>query len=58
VLPVEEALFFLVTNGFVVGGLALYGWVVDDLPAADARSVLRAVAGRPEAPAAEGRPRR
>ncbi|WEL17421.1 Lycopene cyclase family protein [Halorhabdus sp. SVX81] len=34
-LPVEEALFFLVTNAFLVQGLVLLGWVVerDALPA-------------------------
>jgi lycopene cyclase domain-containing protein len=29
-LPVEEALFFLVTNLFVVQGLVLYRWVLDN----------------------------
>jgi len=28
-LPIEEATFFLVTNGFVVQGLVLYRWVLD-----------------------------
>jgi len=28
-LPIEEALFFLVTNAFVIQGLLLYPWVVD-----------------------------
>ena len=28
-LPIEEALFFLVTNTFVVQGLLLYPWVID-----------------------------
>ena len=28
-LPIEEALFFLVTNLFVVQGLVLFRWVVD-----------------------------
>lgn len=28
-LPVEEALFFLVTNTFVVQGLVLYGWLLE-----------------------------
>jgi len=28
-LPIEEALFFLVTNAFVVQGLLLYPWVID-----------------------------
>ncbi|AEH37862.1 lycopene cyclase domain-containing protein [Halopiger xanaduensis] len=34
-LPLEEALFFLVTNAFVVQGIVLYAWVVeraDELP--------------------------
>ncbi|WP_254768828.1 lycopene cyclase domain-containing protein [Salinilacihabitans rarus] len=34
-LPVEEALFFLVTNAFVVQGLVMYAWVLgraDELP--------------------------
>lgn len=28
-LPIEEALFFLVTNAFVIQGLLLYPWVID-----------------------------
>ncbi|EMA45736.1 lycopene cyclase domain-containing protein [Halobiforma nitratireducens] len=28
-LPIEEALFFLLTNVFVVQGIVLYGWLVD-----------------------------
>ena len=28
-LPIEEAVFFLVTNLFVVQGLVLYGWLLD-----------------------------
>ncbi len=28
-LPVEEALFFLVTNAFVVQGLVLLEWVIE-----------------------------
>jgi len=28
-LPIEEAVFFLVTNAFVVQGLVLYPWVID-----------------------------
>jgi lycopene cyclase domain-containing protein len=35
-LPVEEALFFLVTNLFVVQGLVLYRWVLDRWGADDA----------------------
>ncbi|WP_251341753.1 lycopene cyclase domain-containing protein [Haloplanus halophilus] len=34
-LPVEEALFFLVTNCFVVQGLVLYRWVMDRYGAAE-----------------------
>ncbi|WP_253736323.1 lycopene cyclase domain-containing protein [Halohasta salina] len=36
-LPVEEALFFVVTNLFVVQGLVLFRWVVDHWTAAPAR---------------------
>ena len=32
-LPIEEGAFFLVTCVFVVQGLVLFEWVVDDLPA-------------------------
>jgi len=31
-LPIEEALFFLCTNVFVVQGVVLYVWVVDQRP--------------------------
>ncbi|RKD97163.1 lycopene cyclase domain-containing protein [Halopiger aswanensis] len=37
-LPLEEALFFLATNAFVVQGIVLYAWVVeraDELPSVD-----------------------
>lgn len=37
-LPLEEALFFLATNAFVVQGIVLYTWVVDrahELPSLD-----------------------
>lgn len=41
-LPLEEAVFFLVTNVFVVQGLVLYLWLVDQWPtvAADVRTAL------------------
>jgi lycopene cyclase domain-containing protein len=37
-LPIEEAMFFLVTNVFLVQGLVLFGWVVE-------RDVLPTLAG-------------
>jgi len=47
-LPVEEALFFLVTNLFVVQGLVLFGWVVRGrgTTAPEARSTPGPTAGR------------
>ncbi|MFC4245471.1 lycopene cyclase domain-containing protein [Natribaculum luteum] len=39
-LPVEEAVFFLVTNVFVVQGLVLYRWLLDRLERSDARTVV------------------
>lgn len=36
-LPVEEMLFFLLTNAFVVQGLLLFWWVTDRWPAVQAR---------------------
>jgi lycopene cyclase domain-containing protein len=41
-LPLEEALFFLVTNVFVVQGLVLYLWLLEQWPsvAADVRAAL------------------
>jgi lycopene cyclase domain-containing protein len=41
-LPIEEAVFFLVTNAFVVQGLVLYLWLVDQWPtvAPDIRALL------------------
>jgi len=55
-LPIEEALFFLVTNVFIVQGLVLYLWLVDQWPtvAADVRdAVPPTVAGMLPEPAAE-----
>ncbi|WP_311170747.1 lycopene cyclase domain-containing protein [Halobellus ordinarius] len=42
-LPIEEGLFFLVTNLFVVQGLVLYGWVTDRwlAPDGERRSIPR-----------------
>ena len=41
-LPIEEALFFLVTNVFIVQGLVLYLWLVEQWPtvAADVRAAV------------------
>ena len=41
-LPIEEAVFFLVTNVFIVQGLVLYLWLVDQWPTV-APDVRRAV---------------
>ena len=43
-LPIEEALFFFVTNVFVVQGLVLYLWLLEQWPtvAADVRAALPA----------------
>ncbi len=41
-LPIEEAVFFLVTNVFIVQGLVLYLWLLEQWPtvAADVRAAL------------------
>lgn len=41
-LPIEEAVFFLITNVFIVQGLVLYLWLVDQWPTVSA-DVRRAV---------------
>jgi lycopene cyclase domain-containing protein len=48
-LPIEEMLFFLLTNVFVVQGLLLFWWVTDRWPAVTARwQRLRGRSGTPE----------
>lgn len=48
-LPIEEAVFFLVTNAFLIQGLTLYAWLLDRLdrstPAAGGSRVETAVVG-------------
>ncbi|WP_181691388.1 lycopene cyclase domain-containing protein [Natronomonas sp. LN261] len=41
-LPIEEALFFFITNAFIVQGLVLYLWLVDQWPtvAPDVRAAV------------------
>ncbi|GAB3663731.1 lycopene cyclase domain-containing protein [Halopiger thermotolerans] len=49
-LPLEEALFFLATNAFVVQGIVLYAWVVDradELPSLDVRRPIGRRSSRP-----------
>lgn len=41
-MPIEEALFFLVTNVFIVQGIVLYVWLLDQRPSlADSPQLLR-----------------
>ncbi|MFQ3285455.1 lycopene cyclase domain-containing protein [Natronomonas sp.] len=57
-LPIEEAVFFLITNVFIVQGLVLYLWLVDQWPtvASDVRravpSALRGLLPSPDSPVA------
>jgi lycopene beta-cyclase len=50
-LPLEEMLFFLVTNVFIVQGIVLYVWVLDRLgvepTGSPVRSLVRRLGGRP-----------